>query len=1018
MNRSSRWGVALLTCLLAAPQAARAWKPYTHNYTGDRILADLDADAAQVRLNGVWYDVDPRVAAAIRACPACYLAGTVGPDGFPDLAYGQGVVHPLKTGEWLGRLVDEAWAAQGDPRYSAPEREKILAWTYGFLTHAAGDVWGHTLVNEFAGGVFPGVADILTSPEQAAKAIRHILIEGVVGDATPGYDANPGRTVAPGGYGRLDGDVSEDATPGYAYDVPVAFVYDALVDEHFPTPWKDRADGTYQPPKAPVRGEYIEARGALVGGFLELAAGLEDFYEDDLPNPLDAALSQYDDTLAALRAVQADCSFSGGWDDVHDFFACMPALISLGWNALVDSAEAFAAAVLTVAEDLAYVVLDAYLKAWNADIRAGLQHWAELGLGTTRALFDAQTRRAVQNEECRWDGDESTQLRANCEADVGLGKVLSKQAEPFIYAHGLSMAGAPDVTGDILSVLDTVGDVVDDILGVLGLPFEPLREAKAELKEWIEDQIEAAISDAIGIDVEQLKEFLKKPSNYVCLREVQLPLPRLGVVTVPLFSAGEHERLDAYLGLSGTDHHDQLAGLPEGCGFLKDEVAFDPGAVAAIRDTIIMGKLALMTGPQLDALLGGLLGREIRTYAEHQNVLVKALDDRPPWLLLIDGDHGWRFDGLPVFGIRLPPDVHAGTGRMPLWESCVMRPAFRTLFQDWENPYAGRGPGPGVPLQNFPALFDSPSSDVVNDPAAPASRLVPGGTWLLDGDRYYVARDHSLSVLAEELEPARGFPPAQLGIERAVYTDPLLRPLPEAAAPGAPFRVEGPDGSYFVDYHAADPCHPFTHGDEVASDGEPEPVHTVEVVLDGTAPAVTCGAPPFGRTFTTDALSRIDFSAADAAVGLQGTSATLDGVLGAHRPVPVASGDPLDAYLLAPGRRTVAVRALDRLGNEGTVPCRFEVIVTASSLRANLARALAEGGLHDGLRRPLENLLDAAVKAHERGHHELERKLVLAFARVLGAHRCGKGDEPAVHHLALYAEWFVWHGRCPCGRDT
>ena len=38
-------------------------------------------------------------------------------------------------------------------------------------------------------------------------------------------------------------------------------------------------------------------------------------------------------------------------------------------------------------------VLDAYVAAWIDDIDAGLAAWPELGLATTLALFDPQTRR-------------------------------------------------------------------------------------------------------------------------------------------------------------------------------------------------------------------------------------------------------------------------------------------------------------------------------------------------------------------------------------------------------------------------------------------------------------------------------------------------------------------------------------------------------------------------------------------------------------------------------------------------
>ena len=46
-----------------------------------------------------------------------------------------------------------------------------------------------------------------------------------------------------------------------------------------------------------------------------------------------------------------------------------------------------------------------------------------------------------------------------------------------------------------------------------------------------------------------------------------------------------------------------------------------------------------------------------------------------------------------------------GSGRYPIWESCVLRPAFRALFTDWENGAA-----------NFPDLGDAVSPDPATDP--------------------------------------------------------------------------------------------------------------------------------------------------------------------------------------------------------------------------------------------------------------------------------------------------------------
>ena len=163
---------ALMLCALAVPGVAQAWKPFTHNYTGSQ--AYQDAIDGNVSLGGRSYTVPPTVRQALADWPTYYNAGVVGPDGFPDLTMGQAEIHPVRTGAWLKYILDRAWAAQSDPSYNADERGQILAFAYGFLTHAAGDVWAHTIVNEFARGVFPGVGEIVTSSSDAEIAIRQI----------------------------------------------------------------------------------------------------------------------------------------------------------------------------------------------------------------------------------------------------------------------------------------------------------------------------------------------------------------------------------------------------------------------------------------------------------------------------------------------------------------------------------------------------------------------------------------------------------------------------------------------------------------------------------------------------------------------------------------------------------------------------------------------------------------------------------------------------------------------------
>ncbi|HYG68837.1 MAG TPA: hypothetical protein VD838_14310, partial [Anaeromyxobacteraceae bacterium] len=879
VRRLTRGAVAL--ALLLAPVAALAWKPYTHNYTASLVLQDVDLAGRTVLIGGQRYGIDPQLADAIAACPSCYNAGVIGPDGFPDLVFGQSVIHPVETGEWLRHILDEAWAAQTSGAYDEDEKKRILAFAHGYLTHAAGDMWAHTVVNEFAEGVFPGVGEILTSIDAASIAAKHLIVEGYIGDMTHGYDANPAHGVAPAGYDVHDGDRSDDSTPGFPYTAPHAFIFDTLISEHAATPI------------AATRGNYVSARGALIGGFLELRDALDDFVPDPLPNPLEEALAAYDDTLESLAALEEACDF----DSIGDIIDCPAAVLEAGFDFIVDSAEAFATMVYTVMLDAAYLVLDAYLAAWMADIDAGLRHWSELGMATTRGLFDAQARRFLQNEDCQYEGDEGTLNRELCEEGVGSLDVVTDAADPFINEYGLSMIGLPDFVGDVrAAVQDVMGDL-DAILGVIGLPFNPLDEAATQLTEWVKDLVVDEISETIGVDLEALNDFLHEPHRFVCLPEVSIDLPILGTSTLPLFDNVEQQRLMIYM---GTTHVTPIPepGLPPGCGRLPDWAEFDPAEFAPVANTITMAKLLLLTPAELNRLLTDTLGRRIDTYAAGENVMTKGIED-DPWLRMIDGDHAWRADGAPVFGGR-SEELTAGKGTFPIWESCVLRPAFRSLFADWENPWdatTGHGPNPElVALLQFPEHGDLPREDLVNDPEAPASLLAVTGNV-----GTFVPANHALTLSAADGPVTKAFAPNELGIQRRVRgpagDGPWL-----ASAQGESFQLAGPDGTYFVDYHAEDPCHTFAP----EGPGEPEAVKTASYTLDTTPPVTTCNTPPFGLTFDSDDFTTVDFDVTDGPIGsgVADVDATIDGKFFAPGPVTTTDGAALDLFTFGPGTRT------------------------------------------------------------------------------------------------------------------
>lgn len=1040
-RRRARAGVctALCTVLAAATlqvgalPAAQAFKPYTHIDTGDSAYDDV-VDDGKVTIAGRHYPVRTEVVEALRNQRSSYNSGVIGPDGFPDLVMGQSIIHPENTGLWLRHILSRAWQAQSDPAYSDVDKQKILAFAYGYLTHASGDLWMHTMINEFSEGTFPGVRDLIDDPSKAAIALRHLVAEGYVGDATPGFDGNSAREQLP------DGDYSDDSTRHIPFDAPTVFIQRTLVGLQ----QRDGAGNVVGSTNGPA-----QDRGVLIDYFTSLRAALATAVSDD-PDPLAAAVSRYGDYKAKFDQVFApatcrpedaqvdddldgapddgcdddgdpdavgrgenesgDCSFGRGntgidvtTDVLWDTGACPVALATIGIEFAGDTFEAAFALAQTSLEYALDAVLDAYYAEWIKDIDAGLEAWPELGLAITRGLFDPQTRRDFQNDECEHLGDDNAShdsARGQCEDGIGAVGVVIDQADPFINQHLLSMMGLPDAVGGLRGLLQEFSETIDDFVGPA---LNPVRLLSHELHEKAEDFVKQELSRRYGIDVDQITDFLDSPSSKMDEGTLDLTLPVVGPVSAQLFNTTgpetDHQKLDRYLGITDPDHHHGSG------GGLSDDVEFDPEGFAAYRNTTVLNRMLLLDPVQTDQLMLDLSGgKGYRLYRDDPdgvgNVMltplpgVEQLNATTPgwgqagshlkqWLKLIDGDHAWRVNARPVF----PTDPSAGEGNFPLWESCVLRDrAFRTLFRDWEND-ADRN-GVVTSAENFPELGD-PSSPDPNDPSAPVSAVTVGAPNVAGGGFTYVTGSTPLTVGATDVFWTAPDLPVQVQV---------LKPDGTAARPatvlhdGDRLDLAGlPDGRYAVRTAASDPC-----GTEVA--------HDLQVFVDNTPPVVTWTSPVPDATYDTDDVTTISYGVADDGSGVASHSVTFDGAT-------AADGQVLDMFFLMPGLHTVAVTATDQLGNRGETLSVFRLRATSVSLRNNLDRAWSMGLItNNGTYYGLRASLDAAVASHDAGRHLDEVKQLQAFVNQLTSKTLKGFDGPTALRFIAWADDLIASG--------
>lgn len=850
-------------------------------------------------------------------------------------------------------------------------------------------MWAHTIVNDFSGGVFPAVSEIFTDPAKAAIAVKHLIVEGYVGDATAGYDGNPDRGPAPGTNEDGDPDVSDDSTHGIAYAAPPdKFIYDVFVARGV-----DGAGHYTQP----LPGQPTAERGALVDFFYDLRNDLAD--EAGTNSNIQELIDDFRELEDAIDEVNDECSFP------PDIIECPIALANLGF----ESFEAFLEGTADLLQAGIEAIIDAYLAAWVDDIDDGLQHWGQIGLAMNQGLFDPQTRRNEQNEECGQVGSgEGDQARANCEDAFGMFDTLFERLGPHFTTTEpelLSMLGAPDFVGQVVELVDEISDFID---GLIDFP-NPFETALAELEEFLEDKINEALEDVLGFNPETFGELLKNPSSY--LDPIHSPLnlpPPLDVLDQVggLFGAGEHERLDTFVGFDEpgltAQHHDLATRR------LLDDAELVLEEFDALENTVVTAKLLLLDGPQLNQALSDIMGRDIDTYGPGQNLMVDALDSNPgdavtppPWLLSIDSDHAWRFNGAPRFPAR-DVALNGGNGTFPLYESCVLRPTFRALYDDWENDTNPVG-------DDFPDLGDGVSADPTNDPDAPTPSITQtaGTSFVRQPDgRYFVGPGSVFTIGAVDTPAAKAFPADRLGVRYRVHNDPADPGPWVPAAIGDPVTLEGADGQFFVDVQAEDPCHRFD-----GSVGAPSPVDSTEVWLDTTPPVVTGATPPFGLTFDSDDFTTVDYTVDDGpdGSGVASQSAIIDGWDGdpavANTTRPTFDGDVLDMFLFYPGTRTVSVTAADNVGNGATTPLTFQLHATAESLLSNLDRARAEGKLtgSNGTYNSFRTKLVNADKKHDAGQHAVEHNMIEAFAHECEAQRGKKLDARTADRFIAYA---------------
>ncbi len=1006
--RARRRALVVLGAILGVTAAVTlagpvdAFKPYTHNETARHAYEDV-VDDGHVTINNVEYPVRSELVQALQHQPEAYNAGVIGPDGFPDLGYGQSQIHPRETGQWLEYLYEGAWDAYADPGRSLAEKEQILAFTYGFMTHAAGEMWAHTLMNKVSDGVFPSVGDIIGGDLAAAEiALRHTIAEAYIGDATPGYDGNPDRSAVPGEVNEDgDPDYSDDATPRYQYTAPTEWIYDMLVDPNTPLPVGTCGDGIDDDgdnvaddgcPSGPFTvGDPEPLRGPVVDFFLDLQASLE----------VEAARWEYDGDFTDCNIIDPDCYEVDHNLSVQTVRGIKHTTVTV--QQCIGATIGCLISLIDVGDDeIVNAIGSSYMRAWIDDIEAGLQEWPDLGLQLSKALFDAGTYRDAQNFACRNEEDDGLEEfgdREGCEDGVGITDVImytlggvNGEGGPsgYIPEHLLAMVGAPDFVGDGFEFIGDALSWLEDILASVMPDIDIFDDIAGEIGEKITE----LLSEAVGFDIKLLETFLKSPTHWMEVEEFEFDLPFLGEQTVTLFEDGDREYLDDIMGLEDPVIAEEVelpGGQTQPSVRLKDDAEWTYEDFEPAYDAVVMSKLLLLDGAQLNQVIKNGLGDTVHdgagvaTYTDlpgrPANVMLDALDGGDPWLLSIDSDHSWRADRLPTFDGPDGEHGFAGRGQFPLWESCLARPVFRQLFRDWEN---GDWTEPG---HNFPDLGDQPSNDPTVTSAPTATFTISGSQAVVDGTQW-VGGDHGFTI----------------GADDAVYADSALtirhRAYPEGTTapewtivPGAQATFDlgdnAADGAWTIEWEVSSPCLTTTG--------------SAAVSLDTVAPEIVI-VDPAADQYDTDDLTGIEYTTSDSGSGVKSHSTTFDGAA-------ATNGQAIDMFYLLTGSHEVAVSAEDHVGNSSSASKSFVLLATAESLRNNIDRGVSEGLItNNGARNGLAASLDSAKASHDSGRHSVEANQLGAVLNQIAAKRAKGIDAPFADRMTGWINDLIQSG--------
>jgi len=436
--------------LAVAPTFVSAFKIDTHVWIAQQVLNDVVPDGKVTIEPFGEFTVAPDLVASLRAYPSAYRMGAVGPDGFPDLVGGQMTTHPgvrdnWQTDDWLKWVVSHAGTAIPIPSRIPSSTVNVIsgyygnesqAFAYGYLTHAASDIFAHSYINTYAGDIF-----LLGDHEQEVE-FRHMALEGFIKLHNPPF---------------LDQNGNDLGRPEDLVSSPTGFIRNALI-----------LNGT-------VAGQY-SAPGAL-SEHLTAMYRLWKRQQDALDN-IDAAVRTTNDKIQDLQDRITDLTST---EVCVPFLGCATVYPA---SCFLDPGTCIAVAGINKALD----VLQKANEGVGASLKKPISDWHDQ---TLDAITDyVNTSEKVVKELMKPGGDPTARLRewVTCKAPVLTG----------VNANIATASCVPlNKVADAIDYVKSLCDKVDDVFGIFTWGVAPQcaihEQIETELKNGAGTDFSAAL---------------------------------------------------------------------------------------------------------------------------------------------------------------------------------------------------------------------------------------------------------------------------------------------------------------------------------------------------------------------------------------------------------------------------------------------------------------------------------------------------------------------------------------------